>query len=743
MDSCVTGFNENLSIELVKFTFGIFNSRARAKDYTWRNLGAVPQFHKVKAKAAELLEKSDHLDARGYLSYSDSGDDSDGPVRKVHEEFDFGAYIDSDGSESDICNVEVPDSELQDLHSMLQVILGGLKRICRLKDGFEWDLYYKKQLHRVQFIPFIAFFKGDTVEHDKLTGRFGSRTNGVKSLCRYCTCPMDETDLPYADHDRKSPDMLTPLIRKKDLEALKNLSQHRIFNVFYDLPFGLHNNLGIHGACAMEVLHWLQLGLEKYGKGSFFEQTGEGTKTARSVNSIAAQMGYLFKRQSDRDLPRTKFTKGLQKGKLMAHKMTGVILVLLAVLTSTAGREAIMACRSPQEVNFPDEQAINDWISLLELLLQFEEWLKQPSMRVDTVMRLRTKVREFMTIFKSVANRQTGMGLRTNCFHATKHVPEDILFFGPPHCVNTNCNESHHKPDKKSAKRTQKRPESFDIQCSQRVEDRRLVEMGMEELKGRPRWDYSESFMNKNRSKSTIFEQEQRNSAAAGKRQGQHHPLTGVITEFSYCNEADQYVGKVFSQMKMKRKYRYPPHVEAAINDLAAEVEEYMPSVNVFSEYYANTTQTFRASPYYQKKPWYDWAIYRFDTPDGFDDALLPIHLRCFVDLRLLPPENNTRYRPGIYCLAETVRPNPEAEQHRISRMFLPYLKSEGQMTANKLSILPITDIIGPTCVIPDLSHPSRRAFLRLINRSDWPHLLDHWVHQPFFKEHNEPPLIE
>ena len=33
MDGCVTGWNENLSIELAKFTLGIFNSKARDKDY--------------------------------------------------------------------------------------------------------------------------------------------------------------------------------------------------------------------------------------------------------------------------------------------------------------------------------------------------------------------------------------------------------------------------------------------------------------------------------------------------------------------------------------------------------------------------------------------------------------------------------------------------------------------------------------------------------------------------------------
>jgi hypothetical protein len=66
--------------------------------------------------------------------------------------------------------------------------------------------------------------------------------------------------------------------------------------------------------------------------------------------------------------------------------------------------------------------------------------------------------------------------------------------FGPPHCVNTMANEMHHKSDKKSAKATQKRLKSFDYQCAAWVEERRILEMALEELKGRPRWDYFTGF---------------------------------------------------------------------------------------------------------------------------------------------------------------------------------------------------------------------------------------------------------
>ena len=72
-------------------------------------------------------------------------------------------------------------------------------------------------------------------------------------------------------------------------------------------------------------------------------------------------------------------------------------------------------------------------------------------------------MRELMALTKAVGKRDRGMGFKTNNFHAAKHVPDDILMFGPPHCVNSKSNEMHHKKDKNSAKMTQKRPDTFDL----------------------------------------------------------------------------------------------------------------------------------------------------------------------------------------------------------------------------------------------------------------------------------------
>ena len=157
--------------------------------------------------------------------------------------------------------------------------------------------------------------------------------------------------------------MIANYIKNNDKEALQKISQHPIWNAFYGLRFGLHSNDGIHQATLLDILHWILLGQFKYSRNSLFEQTGPGSALTRNLNAVATSVGFLLKRQSDRIVPRTMFSKGVQKGKLMGHKMVGVILVLVVTLHCTRGRKCILEeAQGKQTENLPDERFIRDWI---------------------------------------------------------------------------------------------------------------------------------------------------------------------------------------------------------------------------------------------------------------------------------------------------------------------------------------------------------------------------------------------
>ena len=210
-----------------------------------------------------------------------------------------------------------------------------------------------------------------------------------------------------------------------------------------DVSFHDANKIGIHGACPSEMLHAILLGLFKYLQETFFVNMGEYSQLAEDINALAKMCGKLFTRQSDRNFPKTNFSKGIRKGKLMGVEYRGVLLLIATVLRSTAGRELLM-----RRKRFGGQDGLDDWTLLVELLLEWEAYLCQPRMKRKHVKRLERKNRHIMHIFLNVANRHQGMGLNVFKFHGVVHLVRDVLLYGVPTEVDTSANESHHKPTK-------------------------------------------------------------------------------------------------------------------------------------------------------------------------------------------------------------------------------------------------------------------------------------------------------
>ena len=579
LDACVTGQFQNLSLEILKFTLGIFKSKSRDKGAFWRNLGAVPRYEKAKKRSRLLMQRSANKDAKDCLTDSDSdytaldtedeGEDDEGrgntesrqQSTKFAPDFDYFPYIDYDTTpdeDQDLLDFmegvipEIPSTNAQDFHCILHTILASYKEI-QGGGGIDWDLYRRGVKWLLCLVPFIIFIKGDGVEHDKHCGKCGSRTEGVKHLCRYCCCPNDETDDPFALHERKGVDMICGKVKAKDQVGLKNMSQKEIWNAWYELRFGSHNKLGVHGATPMEIMHWIQLGQFKCSREMLFQQTGEGNLGVE-LNVVATSLGPLLHRHSDRSLPRTKFSRGVMKGKLMAHEYTGVILVLAATLRCTRGRKVIDQCATTQKQksNFAGQEWVNDWVMMLELQLQFFAWLSSHSLEVHDVIEMNSKVRMYLNRVKHVGRRSVGMGFKTMNFHGTLHVPEDIMNFGVPANVNTMSDEMHHKDDKKSSKRTQCRPDRFEMQSLQQIENRRVVELGVEELNGRVRWRYDHGFISR---EAVTQETSTPNAPQVTPDEGE---LSGVFACVQ-CNEHHERL-EVVLNTGMRRKHKCVIH---------------------------------------------------------------------------------------------------------------------------------------------------------------------------------------
>jgi hypothetical protein len=117
-----------------------------------------------------------------------------------------------------------------------------------------------------------------------------------------------------------------------------------------------------------------------------------------------------------------------------------------------------------------------------------------PQMQKIHVRRLQKKHRFLMFLLKKIGNRVKGMGFKVMKVHAMIHLAYDILMFSVPMNLDTGSNESHHKRTKVAAKLTQKDIKTFKKQTSNRCNDFHVLDLAMEEIDGRPLWEYYNGF---------------------------------------------------------------------------------------------------------------------------------------------------------------------------------------------------------------------------------------------------------
>ena len=123
------------------------------------------------------------------------------------------------------------------------------------------------------------------------------------------------------------------------------------------------------------MLHTLLLGILHRVRDAFFTQIGDYSGTKDEIDALAREYGVLLGRQSERDMPKTKFSYGITGGKIMAKEYEGVMLLIATILRSTKGRRLL---RSAKSGNFKEDHQIADWILMVETIMGWIQWLKSP-----------------------------------------------------------------------------------------------------------------------------------------------------------------------------------------------------------------------------------------------------------------------------------------------------------------------------------------------------------------------------
>lgn len=700
LDAAATGQFADLPVTALKFTLGIFNRKAREKPHLWRTLGYLPKISKNRSRGRRKLLESGHVDAM-----------------IQHRNMLEGEGNIAGGTD---------ENPAQDLHTMLAEILGQFVEIQN--KGFMWDLVYRKTLYEdIEFVPFVPFIKCDTEEADRLAGKYTTRTGNVAQLCRYCCCPTQECDRPRAVYPRKTVPMIQELVEEEDKEGLKNMSQQFIINAMYQLRFGAHNEEGVHGACPLELLHALLLGMFKYIRGCFFEQVGGTSQLAKEVNALAVEIGVLFGRQSDRDMPKTKFSNGIQQGKLMAKEFTGVLLIIAAILRSTEGRRLLCVKQKGQKKGrfAQDDGHLEDWIMLVETVLMWEEWLKSDVMAKKDVHRARRKHLYIMYLMRKVGNRTKGMGLKIMKFHAIMHMAQDIIHFGVPMNFDTGSDESGHKPSKTAAKVTQKRKETFDEQVGIRLTEVETLCLAREEFTNRrPLWQYSYEYSMDTKAKEPV--QIPRKWGLGGGK-------------LCICHDKDDapQLCDTSRQSKGKKDVKVELPFKDFLVELAEIVAEYYPKLEFRTTFHKDGV-IYRGTADYAGVVWRDWVMVEWYGTDG----QMPSKIWGFVDFRELPPDNVLNLGglqpvpPAIYAIVEVADYNRTKGEAAKSELFIPIKKEVGQMDKDRVVGLTfylanVDDFVEPIAVIPDIGGPAN-AYFMLRRREQWREDFISWLRKPY-----------
>ena len=494
-------------------------------------------------------------------------------------------------------------------------------------------------------------------------------------------------------------------------------------NAFHGLRFGLHNKRGIHGSCPWELLHAVLLGIDKYARDCFFDQMGKTSTTAEEINSLSKLIGTLLSRQSDQNKPRTKFAKGILKGKLMAKEYTGVLLIISALLRCTAGEVLLTSARKK---GFRDDWQRRDWSLLIETLLQWEAYLNSSQMEKKHVKRLKKKHRFLMYLLKRVGHRTIGMGFKVMKFHAILHLAQDILMFGVPMVVDTGSNESHHKTTKVAAKLTQKDIKTFEKQTSDRCDDFHVLHLAHEEMEGRPIWAYFNGYAH---NPEVVVEPK---ITTGGMK------VEFFLDEGEEEGQQPQPAFRVLSRMKDKDSVEMDTEIFDYVWSIHEALQNVAPSFRLCTEHCRNG-QIFRSHPNYRgKSGWRDWVMVQWEEGD------FPAKIWGFIDLMDMPEgtqvalpndPDETVVERGVYAVVESgvvvEEEDPKSDIWSVVQLETKDVEGQPDTYQKRLYLVDTEAFKDPVVVIPNIGAESDNEYLLMRPRSEWATDFIAWLNMP------------
>ena len=320
------------------------------------------------------------------------------------------------------------------------------------------------------------------------------------------------------------------------------------------------------------------------------------------------------------------------------------------------------------------------------------------------------------------------MGHNTANFHGFLHLPETYLNLCAPCHLNTQENENHHMPTKGIAKRTNRHADTFDLDHSKKTTHQESIARAIQELDGqKTKWKHSSWPA----------------SMPAPEPDGFDPEVKGPFLTHTYNADTNSCITKNTSKMVGKDKYVFDANTSAFIQSLARDLNTSngISSITTFGRYTVfssteeNNRQHYYAMPYNNTRPKQNWGIFNLSDPDAaYPNAHrnVPAHIKCFLDLPSLPPDNAIVKNPGLHAIVEPVVRNISQEERRWSQLVTPWVKKPctvpGFLDYSEQKLVSLDCLMLPCIMVPDIEHPDGRACLKLTPRRHWGGQFEDWL---------------
>lgn len=409
---------------------------------------------------------------------------------------------------------------------------------------------------------------------------------------------------------------------------------------------------------------------------------------------MAYQYGIILHRKSDRNFPRTKFGNSLfLKTKKAAHEQAGVCLILLLAMLSDRGREVLLKDRTL------DERHLEDQVSVFELILGFESWLKKGKYQRKELLGLKEGLNDYVATIAATCQRG-GMGSKLIKNHLVLHLHQYVELWGPPNGWDSGPSESHHKTEVKApSKNTCRHKATFIQQVASRYDELMVLRTAAREF-DMPRIQAQTLCMSLDRRGSTFSIGYDMKGIPKMRWNDQYHAddsNTFPIEVLDFCCSI------------VCDLIQYPPGTERCINGFT----EHHRSDGV-DKYIFRAHPSYKSSEGLQSEVWYDWAEFQFD-----DDNILPCQILCFLEIcNLIEAQfsvNGVHMEgDGIYAVVRCFQNQPCGIRESHNGVQFPYSNIVQWGTLeDSMYLVPVESIMRPIAVVPNIQRlfPDRDDF--------------------------------